>query len=62
MVPIARVPALSGHESARDALTRLHESGVDGLPVYQDGELIGIVTRDSIFRKLHDGAPVRRSA
>ncbi|MBV8164024.1 MAG: site-2 protease family protein [Candidatus Eremiobacteraeota bacterium] len=62
MVPIARVPALQGHESARDALMRLHESGADGLPVYEGGELVGIVTRDSIFRKLHDGAAVRRSA
>jgi Zn-dependent protease len=55
MIPIARTPALTGHESARAALTRLHECGVDELPVYEGTELVGIVTRDSIFRRLHDG-------
>jgi CBS domain-containing protein len=60
MVPISRAPALRSRDSARDALTRLHESGVDVLPVYEDGELVGIVTRDSIFRTLHDGQASRR--
>lgn len=62
MIPISRAPRLTGSESARDALTQLHDSGVDGLPVYEGSELVGIVTRDSIFRTLHDGKAVGRSA
>ncbi len=53
MIPIARTPALTGRESARTALTRLQECGVDELPVYDGTELVGIVSRDSIFRRLH---------
>lgn len=62
MVPIARAPRLTGLESARDALMQLHESGVDELPVFDGGELVGIVTRDSIFRRLHDGKQLGRGA
>lgn len=54
MIPIANTHALTGRESARDALTRLRECGVDELPVYDGAELIGIITRDSIFHYLHD--------
>lgn len=53
MTPIARTVALTGNESARDVLNRLHENNLDELPVYDDGELVGIVTQDSIFRALH---------
>jgi Zn-dependent protease/CBS domain-containing protein len=53
MIPIAHTPALSGQESARAALARLHECGVNELPVYEGAELVGIVTRESIFHKLH---------
>jgi Zn-dependent protease/CBS domain-containing protein len=53
MIPIGRTPALTGAESAHDALARLHECGVDELPVYEGAELIGIVSRDSILHKLH---------
>lgn len=53
MTPIAHTPALSGQETARAALARLHECGVDELPVYEGAELVGIVTRESIFHQLH---------
>jgi CBS domain-containing protein len=56
MIPIEQTPALSGKESARTALAQLHESAVDELPVYDGAELVGIITRDSIFRRLHAGA------
>ena len=56
MIPIEQTPALTGKESARAALAQLHESAVDELPVYDGAELVGIVTRDSIFRRLHAGA------
>jgi CBS domain-containing protein len=62
MVPISQTPPLTGRESAREALIRLHESGVDVLPVYENGELVGVITRDSIFRRLHDGKPAGRQA
>jgi Zn-dependent protease/CBS domain-containing protein len=53
MTPITHAPALRGQETARAALARLHECGVDELPVYEGSELVGIVTRESIFHKLH---------
>jgi len=62
MCPIAKAPALDGTVTARDALTQLHESGLEGLPVYEGGELVGIVTRESIFRRLHDGRALGRPA
>ncbi len=58
MVPIAKTPALNGAESAREALAQLREHKVDELPVYDDGELVGIVTRDSIYRRLHARRPL----
>ncbi|MDQ6767543.1 MAG: site-2 protease family protein [Candidatus Eremiobacteraeota bacterium] len=53
MVPISRTSRLNGRDSARDALLRLHECGVDELPVYDGAELVGIITRESIFDRLH---------
>ncbi len=53
MTPIARTIALTGTESARDVLNRLHERNLSELPVYDSGELVGIVTQESIFRALH---------
>jgi Zn-dependent protease len=59
MTPISRTIALSGAESAREVLMELAQREVGELPVYDDGQLVGIVTRDSIFRALHAmrGAP-----
>jgi len=59
MTPIARTIALSGTESAREVLRQLSQRELGELPVYSDGELVGIVSRDSIFRALHAacGAP-----
>src|SRR5579872_166203 len=59
MTPIAQTIALSGAESARDVLGELAQRQLGELPVYDDGQLVGIVSRDSIFRALHaaKGAP-----
>jgi Zn-dependent protease/CBS domain-containing protein len=53
MTPITHTIALTGAESARDVLNKLAERKVGELPVYDAGELVGIVTQDSIFRALH---------
>lgn len=55
MTPIEKLKALSGLESARNALTQLHDLGINELPVYENGELIGIVSQESIFRALPAG-------
>jgi Zn-dependent protease/CBS domain-containing protein len=53
MTPIANTVALTGTESAREVLNKLADRKLAELPVYDSGELIGIVTQDSIFRALH---------
>jgi Zn-dependent protease/CBS domain-containing protein len=53
MTPISQTVALNGGESAREALTAFAERKVSELPVYDAGELVGIVTHDSIYRALH---------
>jgi Zn-dependent protease len=53
MTPVKDTVALTGGESARDVLNKLAEHRVRELPVYEGGELVGIVTQDSIFRALH---------
>jgi Zn-dependent protease/CBS domain-containing protein len=53
MTPISHTIALTGAESARDVLNKLADRKVGELPVYDNGELVGIVSQDSIFRALH---------
>jgi Zn-dependent protease/CBS domain-containing protein len=55
MTPVGQTPPLTGAESARDVLSKLHDCNVGELPVYENGELVGIVTQDSIYRALHAG-------
>lgn len=53
MTPLAKTTPLTGAESARDVLAKLHDDDVDELPVYEGSELVGVITQDSIYRALH---------
>ncbi len=54
MTPIERAAGVSPDASARTALASLHDQSLNELPVYEHGELCGIVSHESIFRTLHD--------
>lgn len=54
MTPIERTAGISPDASARTALANLHDQSLNELPVYEEGELCGIVSHESIFRTLHD--------
>jgi len=54
---MARPPKLTfltPTEPLRQALERIYKAGVDGLPVMEDGQLIGILTKRGIGRFIHD--------
>jgi Zn-dependent protease/predicted transcriptional regulator len=48
MVSGDALPSVGPETSLRDALDRLHLSGLDGLPVLESGALTGIVTRRAV--------------
>jgi Zn-dependent protease/CBS domain-containing protein len=54
---MAKPPKLSflaPTDPLRQALERIYKAGVDGLPVLQDGELVGVLTKRGIGRFIHD--------
>jgi CBS domain-containing protein len=48
MVATPKLPFLSPHDPLKQALERVHRAGVDGLPVIEDGRLVGVLTRLSV--------------
>jgi len=54
MLPIESLPAAAPGDGLRSATARLQASGTDGLPVIEDGHLVGILTRQGIGRLLHE--------
>ncbi len=54
MTPIDDGLAIAPGASARDALLKMHDRSLNELPVFQAGELVGIVTQEAIFRQLHE--------
>jgi Zn-dependent protease/CBS domain-containing protein len=50
MTPMERLHVLSPSDKASEAMNRLAEGGVNQLPVLEDGRLIGVVTREDIFK------------
>ena len=52
MTPAMRMPALSPDAAASDALAALAKSGARTLPVFENGELTGIVSEEIIFSAL----------
>ena len=56
MVSGDALPRVGPEMSLRDALDRLHRSGLDGLPVVEAGELTGIVTRRAVAKAVAEAA------
>ena len=54
MLPAESLPVAAPGDGLRSAASRLGVSGVDGLPVIEDGQLVGILTRQGIGRLLHE--------
>jgi len=57
-----RLILLSALDSLEEAVERLYRTGLDGLPVVDDGALVGILTRRSVAKLVHDrgeGLPAR---
>ena len=56
MVSGDALPRVGPEMSLRDALDRLHRSGLDGLPVVESGTLTGIVTRRAVAKAVAEAA------
>ncbi|HLN47572.1 MAG TPA: site-2 protease family protein [Magnetospirillaceae bacterium] len=56
MTPAAKMPALTVDAPASDALAALVKSGVRSLPVFENGELTGVVSEDIIYSALRERA------
>jgi Zn-dependent protease/predicted transcriptional regulator len=56
MVSGEALPRVTPETSLRDALDRLHRSGLDGLPVVESGSLTGIVTRRAVAKAVAEAA------
>ena len=56
MVSGDALPSVAPEMSLRDALDRLHRSGLDGLPVLESGALTGIVTRRAVAKAIAEAA------
>ncbi|HEX3265550.1 MAG TPA: site-2 protease family protein [Candidatus Limnocylindrales bacterium] len=48
MVEPPKLSFLAPDEPLKQALERIHRAGVDGLPVVEDGQLVGVLTRLSV--------------
>jgi Zn-dependent protease len=59
MVGLADMPTIGPDESLTDGLERLRESRLDGLPVLQGTDLMGVLTRRSIAVALRARADIR---
>ena len=53
MAPADLLPAAAPGDGLRSAAARLQAAGVDGLPVIEDGRLVGILTRHGIGQLVH---------
>ena len=54
MTPADLLPAVALGDGLSSALERLQASNVEGLPVVDDGQLVGILTRYGIGRLVHE--------
>jgi CBS domain-containing protein len=53
MTPSSRMPAISSQMPAFEALEALDARHVGELPVFENGTLTGVVSKESIFAALH---------
>lgn len=60
MVRPPKLSFLSPTEPLRLALERIYKAGLDGLPVLQDGELLGLLTKRGIGRFIHERSDGRK--
>jgi Zn-dependent protease len=60
MTPALKMRALSPDVPASDALAALTTSGVRSLPVFEDGQLTGVVSHETIFGALREQGALRR--
>jgi len=49
-----RLILLSALDSLDAAVERLYRTGLDGLPVVDDGALVGVLTRRSVGKLVHE--------
>jgi len=49
-----RLVFLSALDSLEGAVERLYRAGLDGLPVVEDGALVGVLTRNSVGKIVHE--------
>jgi CBS domain-containing protein len=54
MTPADLLPAVALGDALSSALERLQAAGVEGLPVVESGQLVGILTRYGIGRLVHE--------
>jgi Zn-dependent protease/CBS domain-containing protein len=54
MTPADLLPAVAIGDGLSSALERLQEAGVEGLPVVENGQLVGILTRYGAGRLVHE--------
>ena len=54
MIEPPKLSFLAPNEPLKQALERIHRAGVDGLPVIEDGRLVGILTRLSVGTYIKD--------
>jgi len=61
MTPADLLPPTASGDALRPAAALLHAAGVDGLPVIDDGQLVGVLTRRGIGRLVHERSVQARS-
>jgi Zn-dependent protease/CBS domain-containing protein len=59
MTPLARLHSVSPSQPATKVLALLAETGVNQLPVVEDGQLLGLVTREDILKWMFIGPSTR---
>jgi CBS domain-containing protein len=55
-----RLGILSARDNLAAAVERLQRAGVDGLPVVDGGSLVGMLTRRSVGKLLHERGLLQR--
>jgi len=58
MVKPPKLTFLSREDALKDALEKIQRQGLDGLPVMEDGQLVGVLTRRAaaLFVRAKQGA------